>query len=188
MHRTARAQSLELGGRDVAERLVQAVVVKPGDPLDDRELELGSGAPHAVGDQLGLEGVDEALGERVVVGVADRADRAQDVMVVEDLLKGEAGVLRAGIGVVDEVDVGAGLATRERHPQGIEDEIGAHVRRELPADDPSAEHVDDEAEEHHPLVAAHVGEVRHPQRVGPIGREGSDGAPGDCQLAAAKSR
>jgi hypothetical protein len=42
MDRTARAQSLELGGRDIAEGLVEAVVVKPGDPLDDRELELGS--------------------------------------------------------------------------------------------------------------------------------------------------
>jgi hypothetical protein len=32
-------------------------------------------APDAVGDQLGLEAVDERLGERVVVGVAHRSDR-----------------------------------------------------------------------------------------------------------------
>ena len=57
---------LELGRRDVAERLVQPVVVEPADVLDDGELELGAGAPDAVGDQLGLEGVDEALGQRVV--------------------------------------------------------------------------------------------------------------------------
>src|SRR3954447_7240478 len=55
----------ELGGRAVVERLVQAGVVEPADPLEDRELELGAGLPDAVGDQLGLEGIDKALGERV---------------------------------------------------------------------------------------------------------------------------
>jgi hypothetical protein len=45
-----------------------------------------------VGDQLGLERVDEALGERVVRGVADAADRAAHAGVVERL-----GVVAAGI-------------------------------------------------------------------------------------------
>jgi hypothetical protein len=40
---------------------VEALVVEPGDVLDDGELELGAGAPDAVADQLGLEAVDEAL-------------------------------------------------------------------------------------------------------------------------------
>jgi len=38
-------------------------VLKPGDVLDDGELELGAGSPHAVGDQLGFEAVTEALGD-----------------------------------------------------------------------------------------------------------------------------
>ena len=38
----------ELDGWDVAERLVQAVVVKPADVLNDGQLELGPRAPHAV--------------------------------------------------------------------------------------------------------------------------------------------
>ena len=84
---------LELDGRAVAERFVEPGVVEPADPFDDRELELGPGAPDAVGDQLGLEGVHEALGQRVVVGVADRPDRAQHPVIVEDLLEGEARVL-----------------------------------------------------------------------------------------------
>jgi hypothetical protein len=50
---------------------VQAVVVVAADVGDDRELELALGAPHAVADQLGLDGVDEALGERVVIGISD---------------------------------------------------------------------------------------------------------------------
>jgi len=54
-----------LGRWDVAERFVQAAVVEPADVLDRRELELRPGAPDAVGDQLGLERIDERLGERV---------------------------------------------------------------------------------------------------------------------------
>ena len=54
-------EGLHLGRWDVAEGLVEAVVVEPADVLDDGELELRSGAPDAVGDELGLEAVDEAL-------------------------------------------------------------------------------------------------------------------------------
>jgi hypothetical protein len=64
---------------------VEALVVERGEVLDDRELELGAGAPDAVADQLGLEAVDEALRERVVVAIADRADRGEHAAVVEDL-------------------------------------------------------------------------------------------------------
>jgi hypothetical protein len=40
-------------------------VAEPADVFDGGELELGSGAPDAVGDQLGLETVDERFGQRV---------------------------------------------------------------------------------------------------------------------------
>jgi hypothetical protein len=146
---------------------VQAVGVEPGDPLDDRELQLGSGAPDAVGDQLGLEGVDEALGHRVVVGVADGADRREHAVVVEDVVKRVAGVLAAGVGVMHEPQVSAGLAARQGHPQGVEGKVGAHVVGELPADDAAAVGVDDEAEEHDAFPAAQIREVGQPQRVGP---------------------
>ena len=58
-------------------------------------------------------------------------------MVVEHLAERVAGVLSAGVAVMDQLDVGAGVATRERHPQRVEHEIGAHVAGELPADDPA---------------------------------------------------
>src|SRR4051794_317251 len=76
---------LELDRRDVAEGLVQAAVVEPADVFDERELELGAGAPDTVGDQLGLEGVDEALGERVVIGIPDGPDRREHAVIVEHL-------------------------------------------------------------------------------------------------------
>jgi hypothetical protein len=39
-----------------------------------------------------------------------------------------AGVLAAGVGVVDELDVGAGLAAGQGHAQRVEHEVGAHMR------------------------------------------------------------
>jgi hypothetical protein len=45
-----RVEGFELGGRDVAERLVQPVVVEPRDVGDDGELELAAGSPHAIAD------------------------------------------------------------------------------------------------------------------------------------------
>jgi hypothetical protein len=51
---------------------VESAVVEPADVFDDGELELGAGAPDAVGDQFGLEAVDEALGERVEAPMSRR--------------------------------------------------------------------------------------------------------------------
>jgi hypothetical protein len=45
--------------------------------------------------------------------------------------------LAAGVGVVHQFEISAGSAPGERHPQRVEDEVGAHVARELPADDPA---------------------------------------------------
>jgi hypothetical protein len=52
------------GVRDVVEARLEAVVAEPADVLHDGERELGSAAPDAVGNELGLEAVDEAFGER----------------------------------------------------------------------------------------------------------------------------
>ena len=87
------------GGRDVAERFVQAGLV-------DRQLELRPGAPDAVGDQLGLEAVDKRLRERIVIGIPDAADRGEHAVVA-------AGELRAAVGVVDELDISAGATQPE---------------------------------------------------------------------------
>jgi len=87
----------ELCWREVAEGLVQAVVVEPSDPLDGPKLELGVGAPDAVGDQLGLERVHERLRERIVVGVPDRADGGQHAVVAQGLGVVDRGVLAAAV-------------------------------------------------------------------------------------------
>ncbi len=56
-------------------------------------------------------------------------------------------------------------AARQGHPQGVQDEAGAHVAGELPADDPPAVNVDHEREEHQAFPAAQVGEVGDPQLI-----------------------
>jgi len=67
---------------------------------------------------------------------------------------------------MDELDVGSGAALVKGHAERVEDEVGAHVGRELPADDATAERVDDKGEEHHSLPAAQVGQIGDPQLVG----------------------
>jgi hypothetical protein len=69
----------------VAQVFMQAVLVEPADVLDDRELELAACLPDAVGDELGLEAVDEALSHRIIVGIASAADRGKDVVIGEGL-------------------------------------------------------------------------------------------------------
>jgi hypothetical protein len=79
---------LELARGDVAEAGVQARVVEPAEVLDDRELELGATPPDAVGDQFGLEAVDERLGERVCLWRPDRCVDHLDPFASEDLVEG----------------------------------------------------------------------------------------------------
>lgn len=55
---------------------VQPAVVEPVDPFEGGDLDLVDAAPgSALFDQFGLEQPDLGLGECVVVGIADRADR-----------------------------------------------------------------------------------------------------------------
>ena len=57
------------------------------------------------------------------------------------------------------------------HLQCVDDELGAHVRRELPADDRAAVAVEDEGEVDEAAPAADVGQVGHPLLVRAGGAE-----------------
>ena len=63
---------------------------------------------------------------------------------------------------MDELDVRAGPALGECHPERVEDEIGAHVIGELPAHDRAAVDVDHEREEDDAFPAPQVSEIRTP--------------------------
>jgi hypothetical protein len=57
------------------------------------------------------------------------------------------------------------------HLQRVDDELGAHVVGDRPADDPAAVCVLDGGEIEPALPGAHVGDVGDPQHVGPVGPE-----------------
>src|SRR3954469_2629448 len=56
---------------------------------------------------------------------------------IEVLRRPRESALRAGIRMEDELDVGAGAALGERHAKRVEDQVGTHVRRQLPAHHPA---------------------------------------------------
>jgi hypothetical protein len=72
---------------------VKAPLVVPADPFDDRQLELVSGSPRTIGDQLGLERVHERFRERIVVGVSGGSERREDPVIIEGVVEVVAGVL-----------------------------------------------------------------------------------------------
>lgn len=61
----------------------------------------------------------------------------------------------------------------DRHLECVEDQVGGHRVRMLPADDPPGEDVDHESNECRPLPVRHVGEVRDPELVWPSRAETS---------------
>ncbi|GAB4957622.1 hypothetical protein MAHJHV54_48410 [Mycobacterium avium subsp. hominissuis] len=64
---------------DVAAVLVEAAVVEPVDPPCGGPFDVIDRAPGLAGfDQLGLVQTVDCLGERVVIGAADRPDRGLD--------------------------------------------------------------------------------------------------------------
>ena len=60
------------------------------------------------------------------------------------------------------------LTVPDAHLQGVEDQVGAHRRAGAPAGDHPRVHVDAERDVDEPDPGRHVGEVHHPQLVGPL--------------------
>src|SRR6266568_6959293 len=95
--------SFVLSRWDVSDLTVKAGGVVPGDPLDNRPLELCLRAPRSMqGNEFGLERPVQRFGHRVVVGVPDAADRSCDAGLGKPVAVAEAGVLAAGVAVVHE--------------------------------------------------------------------------------------
>src|SRR5438105_3086439 len=160
------------GRWDVADRLEQAAVVEPIDPVQRGPLDVLARAPRrAPVDHLGLVQPVDRLGQRVVVGVADAAYRWLQAGLGQPLGVANRHVLHAPVAVMHEpigIDRTTGI---ERLFKSIEHEVGPRRARSLPADDPAREHVDDEGNVHEPLPRRDIGEVAHPQRIRTLGAE-----------------
>jgi hypothetical protein len=86
--------ALKVGRRHLPERAVPPARVVPAlDVAEQRYARLGLGRPTVPIDQLALERGEEALGHRVVVGVAHGAHRRPHAHLLAALAEGDAGVL-----------------------------------------------------------------------------------------------
>jgi len=100
-----------LGRRYGTEVAVEALGVVPVHPRQGGEFDVVDGAPGTRGgaaDQLGLVEADHGLGQGVVVGIPDRADRGHRAQLGEALPPGHRGELAAGVGVDREPIDGTG--------------------------------------------------------------------------------
>jgi hypothetical protein len=97
-------------------------VVPALDVLEDGHADRRLGREALAIEQLALERGEEALADRVVVGVADRAHRRADAHEFAASPEGERRALTALIGVVD--DFGR-LPLGERHVECVEHQLAA---------------------------------------------------------------
>lgn len=115
-------------------------------------------------DLLGLQGLDEALGRRIVVGVAFAGHADAEAVCKQLLHVVSGGILDPAIGVVD--DPCRGSAKRQGHPEGLQaqgrvDAVGQGI-----AHDPAGKQIQDDRQIHEAAQDADVGDVGHPELVG----------------------
>jgi len=109
-------------------------------------------------DLLGLQGLDEALGCRIVVGVA-LAGHADSEAVGKQLLHVvSGGILDPAIRVMD--DSCRGSATRQGHPEGLQAQGRVDIARERIAHDPAGKEIQDDRQVHKAAQDGNVG-VNH---------------------------
>jgi hypothetical protein len=100
---------------------VSAVTVEPAfDVVEERHSRRGAGQEDLAVEQFAVERRPEALGERVVVGVAPATHRRRDTRLAEPSAESQAGVLHALVGVVDDVDR---LPPPKRHLERVEHDL-----------------------------------------------------------------
>ena len=141
-----------------------AGVVEALDVPEDPEPGLLAGREPLAAEEFFLEAGEEALGDGVVPGVADRSHREVDAGLLGVGAVDEARVLRTVIRVRDHAG-SCRAAGADGHAERVEDELGAKVVAHRPADDPPAEDVLDDGEEEEALTGLDVFEVADPEPV-----------------------
>lgn len=94
----------EFDGREVVQFGMASSRVVPGlDPGEDFKPGLGLGLPGAPGDEFAFETGKEALGHGVIVGITHRAHRRAYPHEATASAEGQARVLAAWVGMVNDV-------------------------------------------------------------------------------------
>src|SRR5215207_1527642 len=165
---------LELHGSHHAKRAVEASLVVPVDPAGGGVLDVGDGPIRPVmedrgADALGLVEAVDRLHQGVIERVPDRTDRGRDALELEVLGEPNARILRARVGVTDQLTrhgrLALAVALPQGHPQRDHDQLGPLGRGHVPSDDPLSEDVDDERDVDEPGPRPDVGEVGDPDPV-----------------------
>ena len=134
---------LELCRGDVPERLEEATIVEPMNPLERGEFDSFAALPRSAPiDHFGLEERVNGLSEGVVVRVSFAANGRFDARLCKALGVANRKVLYAAVAVVDETF--ARSPCPEGLLKGIESQIATKRRGHAPAHDESREDVDDE--------------------------------------------
>lgn len=156
------------------QRAVQPLVVVPlptgcGRELNVGECPVGAGVEHRGADALGLEQALHGLHERVVIRIADAADRGLDALQSQMLGVANRCVLSSRVAVTDQSTgrdrVPFTIALPLRDPQRSHHEIGAHARAGVPADNALGEHIHDERDIDQPGPGPHISEVGDPHTI-----------------------
>ena len=119
-------------------------VVEALDVVEDGRSQFRFVGPGTAIDQVALQGLEERFADGVVVGASAAAHRLLDPGLAAAAAEGERDILRALVGVMNETMLRP--SALECLLERVDDELGAHVVLERPADDPAAEAVDDDGE------------------------------------------
>src|SRR5579884_2674881 len=163
---------LEGNRREVAEAGVAPLaVVEHFQVVEQGQPGVRPGLETLAVEQLALQSGEEALGQRVVVAVTDRAHGGRDTGLSAALTEGDRGVLTPLVGVMDDAVLGS--TPPEGHFECREHQLGAQVIGHRPAHHPTTEGIKDHGQVDKATPGRDIGDVRHPQPVGSGGDKGS---------------
>ena len=117
-------------------------------------------------DDLGLVETVDRFGERIVIAVADAADRGS-MPLPPALGVLDRDILAAAVAVMHEAAAMDGPPIMQRLLQRVEHEARMRRPRDAPADDAPGVDVDDEGDVDEAGPGRDIGEVRDPERIRP---------------------
>src|SRR5438874_2518964 len=157
-----------LGGRHVSDWSKQATVVEPLDPFQGGELDKFQRTPRSPSaDHLGLVKAVDALGQSIVIAVADAAHGGLDARFGQALGVANRHVLHSPVAMVNQAATLDGAAVSQSLLQGIQHEARLCRTTHPPADDAPGIGVDNKSDVDEALPGRDVCEVRQPQYIRP---------------------
>jgi len=148
----------------------RCAIVEAFDEGEQGHARLRLGLEPAAVQEFAFERGEKALRHGVVVGVANRAHGGANARLAAAVAESDGRVLRALIRMVDHA---SRLADRERHVQRRKHNVGVQRQRHRPANDPPAEHVENDGEVEKAGPGWNKSDIGDPKPVGRFGLEGA---------------